>query len=598
MQETPMQSTRTTSPPRAWSLTFRWWMPGGVLYLIAAGLLVGAVQHGTEGSWLAAGSLAWWAVTTTLHLPFVAILFFLAMGIIERVGYFWRGRAPQEPGCLPQEWPTVCVQLPMFNEHAVARRAIEAAAALRWPTDRLHIQVLDDSTEAETRRLVERVCAEVRARGIDCTMLHRTDRQGYKAGALEAGRRRSAAEFLAIFDADFVPPTDFLLRAVPHFYHPDGAPIAELALVQAQWGHLDHDAWALTRSQALWVDDHHTVQMAWRSAAHQFVNFTGTAGVWRASAIEAAGGWKASSLVEDCELSFRSLFAGFRTRFVKEIVAPAELPATVTAYKAQQKRWTQGWVQLQRLHLGTLLLDYPASPLRRLHLLYHMCIAWQWPLWMLWLLLLPAMVYTGHWYGALSTVAGVALYLLPTLTWLALSTMIASLETRHTYAEPLTPRALVGRMARIFPNIVISTGMLPHQFVAFCEGLFGPLHSEFERTPKSAAVALRAAPSATQARPTAGRTERVKIHRPYVLAEVFVCAYCAVWAALFISAGLIWCAAQAGFVTGCILCLVFHYGDDRGKVLFAFDRNKLAAWLRFGDTARAELGRTRGDHAP
>jgi cellulose synthase/poly-beta-1,6-N-acetylglucosamine synthase-like glycosyltransferase len=109
--------------------------------------------------------------------------------------------------------------------------------------------------------------------------------------------------------------------------------------------------------------------MAWRSAAHQFVNFTGTAGVWRASAIAAAGGWKARSLVEDCELSFRSLFAGYRTKFVKEIVAPADLPATVTAYKAQQKRWTQGWVQLQRMHLRALLLDYRASLLRRVHLL-------------------------------------------------------------------------------------------------------------------------------------------------------------------------------------------------------------------------------------
>ena len=136
--------------------------------------------------------------------------------------------------------------------------------------------------------------------------------------------------------------------------------------MQAQWGHLNHDESALTRAQSLWVDDHHTLQMSWRSAMWQFVNFTGTAGVWRASAIEAAGGWRAASLVEDCELSFRHLFAGYRTKFVKEIVAPAELPATYTAYKAQQKRWTQGWVQLQRLHLRTLLFRFRCSPLRRL----------------------------------------------------------------------------------------------------------------------------------------------------------------------------------------------------------------------------------------
>ena len=584
-----MELSRPKSSPRAWSPTFRWWIPGGALFLIAAGLLAGSAHYGTAGPWLAADSLGWWAVTTTLHLPFATILFFLAMGIIERVGFFWRGRAPQAPGQLPQRPPTVCVQLPMFNEYTVARRAIEAAAALIWPADRLCIQVLDDSTDAETRRLVERTCAQVRARGIDCILLHRANRQGYKAGALEAGRRQTAAEFLALFDADFVPPADFLLRAIPHFYHADGMPIADLALVQAQWGHLNHDAWALTRSQSLWVDDHHTLQMAWRSAVHQFVNFTGTAGVWRASTIAAAGGWKASSLVEDCELSFRCLFAGFRTRFVKEIVVPAELPATVTAYKAQQKRWTQGWVQLQRLHLGTLLRGYPASPLRRLHLLYHMCIAWQWPLWMIWLLLLPFLIYTGQWYGALNPVAGIVLYLLPTVTWLTLAATIASLETRHTYAEPLTMRVFFARVARIIPNIIVSTGMLPHQFSAFCEGLFGSLHSEFERTPKSAAR-LSAASPPSEGRPTAVRIDRAKIHRPYVLAELFVCAYCAVWAVLFAAAGLIWCAVQASFVIMCILILAFHYGDDRNNVLFVVDRSALAGWFKPGAPNRQRAG--------
>ena len=162
--------------------------------------------------------------------------------------------------------------------------------------------------------------------GVDCRVLRRADRQGYKAGALEAGRRQTDAEFLVIFDADFLPPADYLERAIPHFYRADGEPDAGLALVQTQWGHLNADESPLTRAQSLWVDDHHTLQMSWRSAVWQFVNFTGTAGVWRASAIEAAGGWRAASLVEDCELSFRHLFAGYRTKFVKEIVAPAELP--------------------------------------------------------------------------------------------------------------------------------------------------------------------------------------------------------------------------------------------------------------------------------
>ena len=393
------------------------------------------------------------------------------------------------PGRLPANLPTVCVQLPMFNEHAVSRRVIEAACAMTWPVERFSVQVLDDSTDEDTRALVNRVCAEMRAsRGVDCQVLRRVDRVGYKAGALETGRRRTDAEFIAIFDADFLPPQDYLQRTIPYFYGADTTPCLDLALVQTQWGHLNADESPLTRAQSLWVDDHHTLQMSWRAAMWQFVNFTGTAGVWRASAIETAGGWRGASLVEDCELSFRHLFAGYRTTFVKEIVAPAELPATYTAYKAQQKRWTQGWVQLQRLHLRTLLFGHRCSTLRRLAFVYHMCISWQWPAWALWLTMLPLLIFTDLWFGALDVGAGVALYLLPTVLWLLASSAIASLETKHTYVEPLSPATFLRRVARVVPYVVINTGMLPHQFSAFTEGLFGDMHSEFERTPKAASV--------------------------------------------------------------------------------------------------------------
>lgn len=572
-----------TGGQRMLSAYFRWWMPSAALFIIAAGLLIYAANTNLGASWFEPGSWGWWLLTLIAHTPFFVILAFLAMGIVERLDFYRRGRAPEQAGQMPAVFPTVCVQLPMFNEHAVARRVIEAAANMTWPADRLSIQVLDDSTDEDTRRLVEQVCAGVRARGINCRALHRTDRKGYKAGALEAGRQQTEAEFLAIFDADFVPPADFLLRTIPHFYLEDGRPDIGLALVQAQWGHLNHNQSALTLSQSLWVDDHHTLQMAWRSAAVKFVNFTGTAGVWRASAIEAAGGWRAASLVEDCELSFRHLFAGYRTRFVKEIVVPAELPATYTAYKAQQRRWTQGWVQLQRLHLPTLLFRYPAPWLRRLQLLYQMCISWQWPLWAIWLLLLPFLIYTGHWFGALGNVAGVVFYLLPSAVWLTLSAALASLETKYTYAEPLTLKTFLERFGRVFPNVLISTGMLPHQFSAFAEGLFGPMHSEFERTPKAAAVT--AGSSASQqplpaGAPAATKTYRVKVHWPYVLTELFFIVYHFGWAVLFAAAGLFWCAIVSVYMAACILYLAFFYGDHAGKVCFVIDRNQFSALLQ------------------
>jgi cellulose synthase/poly-beta-1,6-N-acetylglucosamine synthase-like glycosyltransferase len=551
----------------------QWWAPGLGLAAVASALFITAATAPLGVDPLVAGSVGWWLLTTVLHLPLVLVLCFLAGGLVERFGFYLRGREAAAPGRLPARCPTVCVQLPMFNEHAVARRVIESASAMTWPADRLSVQVLDDSTDHDTRALVDRTCADVRAStGVDCRVLRRTDRQGYKAGALEAGRHETDAEFLVIFDADFVPPADYLQRTIPHFYDGDGQPDAGLALVQTQWGHLNPDQSALTRAQSLWVDDHHTLQMSWRSAVWQFVNFTGTAGVWRASAIEATGGWRAASLVEDCELSFRHLFAGYRTKFVKEIVAPAELPATFTAYKAQQKRWTQGWVQLQRLHLRTLLRGFECSAIRRLAFAYHMCISWQWPVWALWVTMLPFLIFTDVWFGALGTGAGIALYLVPTVVWLLVSTTIASLETRHTYPERLTPAVFRRRFARIVPYVVINTGMLPHQFSAFGEGLFGAMHSEFERTPKAASVT-----GSPRGEPK--RRYTVKVHWPYVLAEGFFVAHQLAWTALFLAERLFVGAIGTAYIGACVAVIACFYGDHAGRLCFVIDRASAASAL-------------------
>jgi cellulose synthase/poly-beta-1,6-N-acetylglucosamine synthase-like glycosyltransferase len=569
----PMSGVQGTAlgPPPAAPRGGRWWAPSLVLAAIATGLFVLAATSVVGLGWVVSGSAGWWLVTTALHVPLLLILCFLAGGLVERFGFYFRGRAAAAPGRLPATYPTVCVQLPMFNEHAVARRVIEAACAMSWPVDRLSVQVLDDSTHQDTRELVDRTCAEVRASiGVDCRVLRRSDRQGYKAGALEAGRRQTDAEYLVIFDADFVPPADYLLRALPHFYRSDGEPDSGLALVQTQWGHLNPDESALTRAQSLWVDDHHTLQMSWRAAIWQFVNFTGTAGVWRASAIEATGGWRAASLVEDCELSFRHLFAGYRTTFVKEIVAPAELPATFTAYKAQQKRWTQGWVQLQRLHLRTLLFGFRCSGVRRLAFLYHMCISWQWPAWALWVTVLPFLIFTDLWFGALGVGGGVALYLLPTVLWLLVATTVASLETKHTYAGRLSMATFRRRFARVVPYVVINTGMLPHQFSAFTEGLFGAMHSEFERTPKAASVT--GSPSAETK-----RRYTVKVHWPYVLAEAFFVAYQLAWSVLFLADGLVLAAIGTTYVGAWVVFLAYFYGDHAGRVCFVIQRARPAA---------------------
>jgi cellulose synthase/poly-beta-1,6-N-acetylglucosamine synthase-like glycosyltransferase len=572
----PPESSLLPDPSLGTGLPFPWWMPQLAAFGVALGILAYVAMRDTQGGWFEAHSFGWWVVTTALHLPLLLILLFLAVGLVERVGFYWRGRAPEPPGHLPEIYPTVCVQLPMFNEHAVAQRVIAAAADITWPVDRLSVQVLDDSTDGDTRALIDDVCADIQAAsGVRCHVLRRVARDGYKAGALEEGRKETDAEFLAIFDADFVPPQDFLLKAMPHFYLSNGEPDHGLALVQAQWGHLNHDESALTLAQSLWVDDHHTLQMSWRSAMWRFVNFTGTAGVLRASAIDAAGGWRAASLVEDCELSFRHLFAGYRTKFVKEIVAPAELPATYTAYKAQQKRWTQGWVQLARLHLSTLLFRYQCSWPKRLHLLYHMGISWQWPAWAAWITLLPLLIHTGHWFGSFGITLGLMLYLMPSALWITVVTITASIETKHTYPGATTLRSFLARLGRVVPHLIIHTGMLPHQVSAFCEGLFGSLHSEFERTPKAASVTTttnmsesrvhileaigssRAATLEMRQTPKAPEADHPKVHWPYLLTEAGFIFYQVAWMVMFARNGIWWCALGAACVAVCLLALFF-----------------------------------------
>jgi len=240
-------------------------------------------------------------------------------------------------------FPRVLVQVPVYNEPAVVVRVIEAVAALDYPRDRLEIQVLDDSTD-ETVALVDRAAAR---HGI--TVLRRGHRAGFKAGALAEGLARSDAEYVAIFDADFKPGPDFLLRALPLFDAP-----GRVACVQGRWEHLNRGQNLLTRAQAVGVDAHFHVQQFARAAAGRFINFNGTAGVWRRAAIEDAGGWRGDTLTEDLDLSYRAQLRGWRIVVDSDLAVPAELPPTLEGYKSQQRRWACGSMQCARKFLGAV----------------------------------------------------------------------------------------------------------------------------------------------------------------------------------------------------------------------------------------------------
>jgi cellulose synthase/poly-beta-1,6-N-acetylglucosamine synthase-like glycosyltransferase len=262
-------------------------------------------------------------------------------------------------------WPKVTVQLPIFNERNVAKRVIRAAAALDYPRELLEIQVLDDSTD-ETVDIVDKIVQDLKSRGINVTAVRRGSREGYKAGALGYGMSVTDSEFFAVFDADFVPAPDFLRNTIPAFFADE-----KIAFVQTRWGHLNRDESLLTRCQALGIDGHFLVEQPARAAAGLFMNFNGTAGVWRGKAVEEVGGWSNDTLTEDLDLSYRVQLGGWRPYYIEDVIAPAEIPVTMAALKSQQFRWAKGSIQTARLMLPRVWKG-PYSLLKKIEACLHL----------------------------------------------------------------------------------------------------------------------------------------------------------------------------------------------------------------------------------
>ncbi len=263
------------------------------------------------------------------------------------------------------EWPVVTVQLPIYNERNVAERVIRAAASMDYPRDRLEIQVLDDSVD-DTKQIIDRLVERLAREGLDIKAIRREDRGGYKAGALANGTALARGEFLAVFDADFVPDPDFLQRTLPPFLAD-----SKIAFVQTRWGHLNRDENMLTICLALGIDGHFLVEQPARAKSGLFMNFNGTAGVWRRQAIEDAGGWSSRTLTEDLDLSYRVLLAGWKPCYIEDVAVPSELPATITGVKSQQFRWAKGSIQTALRNLPRVWRG-PYSPLEKIEAFLHL----------------------------------------------------------------------------------------------------------------------------------------------------------------------------------------------------------------------------------
>jgi len=243
--------------------------------------------------------------------------------------------------------PRVTVQLPIFNEKYVVERLLEQIARLQWPRDRLQIQLVDDSTD-ETTAIAQRKIAQLAAHGIVIDHVRRDDRTGYKAGGLDYAMASATGNFIAIFDADFLPHADFLERTIPSFQDD------RIGMVQTRWSYLNRDRNVLTRIQALMLDAHFAVEQVIRSGSGAFFNFNGTGGVWRRSTIESAGGWQADTLTEDMDLSYRAQMMGWRFHYLEDTDCPSELPTTMPAFKTQQHRWAKGAIEVAKKILPQL----------------------------------------------------------------------------------------------------------------------------------------------------------------------------------------------------------------------------------------------------
>ncbi len=325
-----------------------------------------------------------------LLIPYFLVMIVLAIYGVHRYTLcylYFKYRKNYNPNPIKyfEELPRVTIQLPIFNEQFVIDRLVEAVCALEYPKDKLEIQVLDDSTD-ETTEVAAGIVARYAALGHPIVYIHRTNRHGFKAGALDAGLNVATGEFIAIFDADFVPPPDWLMKVIHHFGEPD------VGMVQTRWTHLNRDYSLLTRIEAILLDGHFILEHGARARTGDFFNFNGTAGMWRRQAISDGGGWQHDTLTEDTDLSYRSQMAGWRFKYLPEVECPSELPIEMTAFKTQQARWAKGLIQTSIKMLPRIFKsDLPRRI--KIEAVYHLTANLSYPLMIIMTaLLIPAMI--------------------------------------------------------------------------------------------------------------------------------------------------------------------------------------------------------------
>jgi cellulose synthase/poly-beta-1,6-N-acetylglucosamine synthase-like glycosyltransferase len=409
---------------------------------------------------------------TLLLTPYFLVMIVLSIYGLHRYKLVWQyyhyqKNATHQPPSRFDQLPRVTIQLPIYNEQFVIDRLIDATCRLEYPPDLLEIQVLDDSTD-ETQAVAQLIVDRYRALGHNIVYLHRTNRTGYKAGALQEGLKSATGEFIAIFDADFVPRPDWLLRTIHHFAEPT------IGMVQTRWTHLNRDYSFLTQVEAILLDGHFVLEHGARSRAGLFFNFNGTAGIWRRCVIDQAGGWQHDTLTEDTDLSYRAQILGWKFKYLQDIECPAEVPIEMTAFKTQQQRWAKGLIQTSKKILPRVFrADVPLRT--KVEAWYHLTANISYPLMVvLSVLLMPAMIirfYQGWW----------------EMLYIDFPLFLASTFSISSFylvsQKELYPRRWFRTFLYLPFLMALGIGLTITNTIAVMEALFG-IRSPFTRTPK------------------------------------------------------------------------------------------------------------------
>ncbi|MEJ2222769.1 MAG: glycosyltransferase family 2 protein [Desulfobacterales bacterium] len=365
-----------------------------------------------------------------------------------------------------KNWPRVTIQLPIYNERYVVERLIKSVCRFDYPEALFEIQILDDSTD-DTGDIAKAVTGQMKDRGFDIQYIHRDHRTGFKAGALREGLKTAKGELVGIFDADFIPRPDFLKETVPYFSDP------AIGMLQTRWGHINSDYSLLTRAQSIGIDGHFGVEQAARAWSGFFMNFNGTAGIWRKKTIEDAGGWQADTLTEDLDLSYRAQLKGWKLKFAADVVCPAEVPVTINAFKSQQHRWAKGSIQTAKKSLGKLFKS-DVSLLIKIQAFLHLTHYMVHPMMLLVVLTSIPMLYSQWFFDSLS-------FPIMIFTLLCLATFGPS--SMYLFSQKILYGDWKTRIKFLPFLMCLGTGIAVNNTKAVLEALFN-IKSGFIRTPK------------------------------------------------------------------------------------------------------------------